>query len=104
MDSGWAKNRLCRGLSLYQWFLINVLDMCRIYFPQGQEFGLIFGESCYPRWRSFMPDIKNQNLIYFLRAMGNQLTMPGFYLKIFGRVMINREGMAEYKKFAMTNY
>jgi hypothetical protein len=86
--------------------LFNLLDTCRVYFPQGQEFRPDFWEELLPQVALFYIGFQKTKFnLMFKGNVGNQLALPGLrYLELLARVMANRTTAAEYKKFVMTNY
>ena len=86
--------------------LFNLLDTCQVYFPRDQEFRQDFWEELLPQVALFYAGFQKTKFnLMFKGDVGNQLALPGLrYLPLLGRVMLNRAGMAEYKKILMTNY
>jgi PilZ domain. len=86
--------------------LFNLLDTCRVYFPRDQEFGPDFWGELLPQVARFYASFQKTKFnLMFKGNIGKQLALPGLrYLPLLGRVIVNREGVAEYKKFVMTNY
>lgn len=89
--------------------LFNVLDMCRIYFTDSNDVNINYIiQEMIPNIAAYYQSYKKKKFNIMFKCSNElikEINLNGLKYKYqFGRIIISKEGVAEYKKFVSINF